>query len=544
MIALDTVLAVVVLLSALALFVVAGYAEKLVSTRWRALYCLPASLCLILMGAAGFELCMMTGYIGAAVLLVGFIWENVKVRRGASIAAALLAVLCFPICESNMGYRLPDFAADFRESFAVMKDHYVLTEHKEIDWDALYDEYHPRFQQADTEGSEKIAQAAWNSFCAEFYDGHVGFMPSFEDHSEEFYGNDYGLMLMRLSDGSIAAVGVEPDSAVTEAGIHNGTIVTSWDGMDPVEASKKSEMYEQISYTDKDIAEFYSAMLAAGVGDSTVDVSFIADNGEEKTVTLSKMGKFIDRMDDTLAIISQGVEVGNLEWAEIDENTVCLRIKSMMYDTKAATDGNYSRMKNNLYAEVEEYKAAGYTNLVIDLRSNGGGASDVVKVIGELFAPVGEHYYATDGKWDDTLGNYVYNVETGEYAEGEKHYFTGENTWDSNPIVLLVNAGSASAADHLAMVMRGMDNVTVMGFTEPNGSAQGVAGYTTESGMLAFSCSLLLDENGDVFIDSDTDMESGDDLDIKVPFDSEAIKVLFEDGEDYLMNKAIEHMSK
>lgn len=544
MIALDTVLALIVIIGALVLFVISGIAEKYVSTRWRACYCVPAVVCLIVMGAAGFEICMLTGYIGAVVLLAGFIWDNVKVRRVSSVVAALLAVLCFPICDANMGYRLPDFAADFRESFAVMKEHYVLAEHKDIDWDELYDEYHPRFQQADAEGSEKLAQAAWNSFCAEFYDGHVGFLPSFDDYSDEFYGNDYGLMLMRLSDGRIAAVGVEPDSAVTEAGIRNGTIITAWDGIDPIEASKKSEMYEQVSFADKDNAEFYSAMFAAGVGGETVDVSFIADSGEEKTVTLSKIGKFYDRADEALSIINQGVEVANLKWAEIDENTVCLRIKSMMYDTKAAKDGNYSRMKNNLLAEVEEYKAAGYTNLVIDLRSNGGGASDVVKAIGEVFAPVGEHYYATDGKWDDALGNYVYDAETGEYAQGKKHYFTGENMWDGNPIVLLVNSGSASAADHLAMVMRGMDNITVMGFTEPNGSAQGVSGYTTESGMLGISSSLLLDENGDVFIDSGTDRESGDDLDIKVPFDSEAIKVLFEDGEDYLMNKAIEHMNK
>ena len=106
--------------------------------------------------------------------------------------------------------------------------------------------------------------------------------------------------------------------------------------------------------------------------------------------------------------------------------------------------------------------------------------------------------------------------------------------------MLIVNSGSASAADHLTMVMQGMENVTVMGFTEPNGSAQGVSGVDLRSGMLCFSSSLLLDENGDIFIDSDTQGESGNDIDIKIPFDEEAVRSLFIDGEDHVLNKALQ----
>ncbi len=57
---------------------------------------------------------------------------------------------------------------------------------------------------------------------------------------------------------------------------------------------------------------------------------------------------------------------------------------------------------------------------------------------------------------------------------------------------------------------------------------------------MIISNALLLDENGDVFIDSGVDYKSGNKIDIKVPLDEKAIEVLFTDGEDYLMKKVVD----
>ena len=55
---------------------------------------------------------------------------------------------------------------------------------------------------------------------------------------------------------------------------------------------------------------------------------------------------------------------------------------------------------------------------------------------------------------------------------------------------------------------------------------------------------VILDENGGIFIDSGEDRQSGDDLDIRVPFDEEAVHQLFEDDKDYLLEKAKELLKK
>ena len=47
---------------------------------------------------------------------------------------------------------------------------------------------------------------------------------------------------MGLSDGRTCAVNVDDTGAAAEAGIHNGTIITSWNGMSIEEAGKTSPL--------------------------------------------------------------------------------------------------------------------------------------------------------------------------------------------------------------------------------------------------------------------------------------------------------------
>ena len=88
-----------------------------------------------------------------------------------------------------------------------------------------------------------------------------------------------------------------------------------------------------------------------------------------------------------------------------------------------------------------------------------------------------------------------------------------------------------------------MENVTIMGFTESNGSAQGVSSpVVLESGTLVFSTSLMLNQEQEILIDSGTDHQSGNTLDIRIPFDADALYAIFIQDEDYLLTKALEFL--
>ena len=62
--------------------------------------------------------------------------------------------------------------------------------------------------------------------------------------------------------------------------------------------------------------------------------------------------------------------------------------------------------------------------------------------------------------------------------------------------------------------MSGFENTTVMGFTGPLGSAQGVSPIKLKNGMLSYSSSLMLNKDGTVYIDCGTDYNADDDAEV------------------------------
>ena len=89
--------------------------------------------------------------------------------------------------------------------------------------------------------------------------------------------------------------------------------------------------------------------------------------------------------------------------------------------------------------------------------------------------------------------------------------------------------------------MESLDNAEVIGFTGPNGSCQAIGMEGAETGSLCFSNCVVLDKDGSVMIDSGSDRQSSDGDGVElIPFDSAAIRALFDDGEDYLLDTALD----
>lgn len=546
MILYDKILIAVVLVCAVLLYILAEIARKYLSTRWRAFYSIPAILTMIFLGMQGFKISMAGAYLGAVLLLAGFIKDDERLRKRVCVGTLALALVTIPVCMLNKGYRTPDFVQDFKDGVECMKEHYLLTEHKGLDFDVLYEKYLPMFEEANKNHDPVENFIAWCCFCAETNDGHNYFLPKDMDDVEEACkragGNDYGLSLMKLADGSIVAVNVEENDFFKNAGIGNGTVVTSWDGRDVLEVARESLLFKMSTYADKDNEDFEVALYAAGVGGESVKITYLDASGEELELELPKLGDYYERWNNTREIINRGVETGHLMWEEVSEEAVAFRVKIMQFDSNTSKTEDYSGMQRQIREKAKEYQAAGKTHLILDFRDNGGGSGQMVKAIASLFALPGEYYYCSDGLWDDKAEGYVRD-ENGNYVPGKEHYFQGENIW-KGPITLLVNQNSASASDHLTMVMQEMENITVMGFTEPNGSGQGLNGICLESGDLSFSSALMMHRNGDIYIDSGVDRESGNQIDVVVPFDREAVRVLFDEDRDYVLQKCLEYYQK
>lgn len=512
------------------------------NNKWRLLYLLPILICFFHALFVGVEFCMTGIYLGSFLLLGGYIRTEESPRRLCAIIAIALCVLSVPVCCLSDGYRRATYLADFEEGFDTMKEHYSLTMHKQVDWDALYDKYQPLFSEVDKTQDETAYFTTWNAFCNEFYDCHTSFSPL--EPTEEWtkklasslLGNDYGLSIAQLTSGEYVAASVAPDSAAATAGITTGTIITKWDNKAITEwlPEANARMRQCMVIGNVENEQFYEPLFVAGIGGDEVQVSYLANDGTEQTITLSSMGNYYDRFMTTYYALNYKTPGENMGVVSLNSDTILLNINIMAFDSSTTGNADYSSMQSKLRDQFIAYREEGVSNLIIDLRNNAGGSSMMARAIVALVAE-GEIFWAADG---------AYNETTGDYDVIKEYTCVGENLFDGGKVIVLVNSGSNSAANHLMAGINQLDNVTVMGITEAAGTAQGMTSIPLHHGMLSFSMTTVLDENGNIWVDSDASGHSRLLVDEKIPLTRESLEMMLFSGEDYVLNYALEQLEK
>ena len=550
----------------IALFVAPLIQKRFVSNKWRYLYVVPALVTCGLAFLVGFNPYLAGMAVTSILALSQMELKKTNVKMILSGLGTLVLLVSLRL--GDLSAKRIDFKSDFEDAFATMKEHYVLDVEKGIDWDALYKEYAPRFAEVTKTQDRTEGYCLWQEYLRNFYDGHVSFHPGEIFRDEEIYkayGNDYGLSLLRLADGRFVAVNVEdePNSysvmednktftklgklraedvsakrlTLKESGIHNGTVITKWNGR------AVEEWYEDVrcylfQSPDRENEQFYLPLYVAGIGGESVSIEFLDDAGEEKSVEAPKLGAYLGRVNSTLDLLDNGVNISNLSWREMNEDTVLLRIYSMAYDMKSYTGSDYSEMMEELRPRILEYKERGVKNLIIDLRKNTGGSPYMVAGVVSLFAPSEEFTYYYSAVINEKTGIFE-RGEDGKYQKGEATKYSGEDLWKDGKIILLVNGETVSAGDDMTNLMAKFPNVWIMGFTKTNSSCQAVTEVGLSCGKISFSAVPNLDENGDVIIDTYTDHVGRVPCDEIVPLTEEVVQRIFADGEDVLLEYAI-----
>ena len=348
------------------------------------------------------------------------------------------------------------------------------------------------------------------------------------------YGEDYEYADDYLSDNA------ESDRLkLLNAGLHNGSVITSWDGKSIEEIEKEVDVYAE-TFPSKDNEEFYLPMYAAGKGGDSVEIGFIDDAGMEKTVTAKALGAYYPRMISTVKKLDDGVNISNLDFQPVNSDAAVLRIYQMAYDLKSYEGSDYTAMTEEVRQKVLEYRDKGYKRLIIDLRKNGGGSPFMVGGVVQLFAPEGEHLISYSAVINEKTATYERGAD-GKYVKDQKMSYMGENLWSQGDIIILVNYETVSAGDMMTYLMSEYPNVTIMGFTGSNSSCQAVTSYDTASGGISFSAVPNLGEDGEMIIDTRTDRVRGVPIDHVIPLTEEAIAAIYDKGEDYLLDYAVNY---
>lgn len=303
--------------------------------------------------------------------------------------------------------------------------------------DRTFDRYRNKFNEEDK-------FTVFVNVITELMDPHTEFMPPLDKRyfDETMSGKFYGIgAQLSYEDGYIKIVSVVPGGpAQKNGGVEGGDLIVqvAQEGEAPVDLS---------GFTVQDAVK-----LIRGKLNSKVVLTLRKKDGTLKTVSLVRQEIVMDESFVRSVVVNEGAQkVGYIYLPEFYANF---------------QDANGAHSGDDVAREVKKLKNEGVDGIVIDLRSNGGGALyDVIQIAG-LFIDNGPVVQVRDRMGKPQV---MRDRDAGVLYDG--------------PLVIMVNEMSASASEILAAAMQDYGRGIIMGTnTYGKGTVQRTIGLDPESG--------------------------------------------------------------
>lgn len=552
-----------------------GKKKQLLTQKQRILFLIPVVVVNLFLFFIKINSYYLLAILGVIIIASALWFAGIKKKNVFIIIGSIITVISLSVSLA-VSFKYPeDYIGEFENIYNTLKERYILSDLKKVDWDVLYNKYYPQFVKANTTKDGALKYKLFKQLGQEFFDGHINYMFSqtygitMDKADCMIFGNDYGFSLLRLDTGEYVAINVEGSSnsySVTDliqyytcsgdfmaekigdkqfilghSGIHNGTIITSWNGMSLDTLCNLPDVYMH-SFSDVNNKTYFNPVYAAGIGGDSVEVTFINDNGIEESITLDKIGAYAPRLYDSLFKLNEGYNINNLECIDLNDDTALLRINGMIYGSDKVGCKGYSDMKQMIRDTIIDKRINGKENLIIDLRSNTGGSPLMSLELASLFAPKGKNIFGYTSKINEKYGLFEKGIDE-RYIKGEELSCVGEDLWNDGNIVLLVNDRTISAGDQFTYFMSGFPNVKVIGITRSNSSGQGCIDIVMLTGQFTYSAVPILDVNGNIMIDTDSSHIGNVPIDVIIPTTKELVTCIFDGGRDYVLEYALAYLN-
>lgn len=435
------------------------------------------------------------------------------------------------------------WAESFSCMIDTMSESYVSRDHKNISFDELKAKYVPMVEEAEKNNDKKEFAKVLLEYQYEFYDSHIWFSQNsiiLGQAEEELVGNDYGLSMYKISSGDTIAVMVEEDSKAERAGIHNGTVITEWNGIAVDEAMQDVrclDYWYQFEVLENEA--LMKPIFLAGQGGETVTVTFLADDGSTKTAELHSTGSYKARESEVLKCFYSYNRItdDNFSCKMLNDEVGYLRITREHYgdemnDIFTYVIGKHKKVYEEIDTKLQSLSDKGMKSLVIDLRNNGGGYEQISDAVASLFA-------------DRKLTNQTGIERNGKIIPITKFHTFDEGKWKDLPVAVLVNDAAVSSGDVLTHLLSQCPNVTVMGITSSSNSVQSVGGccYLSDDMFeVYYPIIYSLDENNEI-LEVTADRQARVGFDVRIPVDYDAAMMIFSYSEkDYELDYAVDYL--
>jgi C-terminal processing protease CtpA/Prc len=350
---------------------------------------------------------------------------------------------------SNMSY-----TDAFDALFKKASIEYPFTAEKGINWDALYQEFKPRF---DRVSSDQEYYSTLRDFAFQIPDGHVNLSLN-RDVFFSDYGGGFGLVLDRLSDTRVIVINVLPNMPAADAGIQRGAEILSWNG-DPVDdaiqkvipgfgpfSTEHARQKSQVDFLERVPPDNKVEVVYRNPGENQEQTTTLQAVSEYDSLLLTIPSYQADVME--MPIIGRVLENG-LGYIRINTFSDDYRLLASLWD----------RYLNNLV----DNKIPG---LIIDVRTNPGGSLGIAMDFAGYFfdqeITLYDNYYFSDitGQFEST--GYPTKIKPAPL------YFNG-------PIAVLVSSNCISACEGFSYAMHINQRSTIVG-NEPTAGAFGEVG--------------------------------------------------------------------
>ena len=344
-----------------------------------------------------------------------------------------------PFLQLNEGeVALNDFSSlsysdAFQAMFEKVSHEYPFTQEKDLDWTALKEQFTPRIAKvANDDDYYRILR----DFSLEIPDGHVNVSVNSQVFNEESAGS-FGLVLSELTDGRVIVAQVIPKTPAEQAGIQPGAEIIDWNGELISQAiAKVVPRFGPVS-TAHNLRIAQAVFLTRVPKGTRLECSFInPGENQEQTVSLTAVVEY-ESLFKTFP--STGMDPLQLpvDGEVLDDSGLAyIRIISFL--------GDYQLIARLWEYNIQLIIDKKIPGLIIDLRANSGGRSDIPTQFAGYF-------------FDETIPLYqtlYFSQVSGDFEpSGEPSRIEPAPLFFEGPIAVLVSPDCASACEGFAYAL-------------------------------------------------------------------------------------------
>jgi len=352
-------------------------------------------------------------------------------------------------------YSKMSFTEAFEALFTKASREYPFTTEKGINWQALHDQFAPRIAKA---RNQTDFYQVIHDFSLSIPDEHIGVTPDPEIFFKEQAGS-FGLILEELSDGRVIVTQVLAKTPGEQAGIKVGAEITRWNNQPIGQAIGQVVPYFSPYSSEQARRPDQVVFLTRVPPNTRVPITFKnPDPSQPKEVTLTATPDYNSLFkalpgfnQDKLALpieskVLEGTGLGYIQITSFNDDFNLL-----------------ARLWERAIKNAIDNKVPG---LVIDLRTNGGGSSDLAMDFAGYFFDEAINLYR----------NMYYNEKSGqfEYTDTPVRVEPAPMLYHG-PIAVLVGPDCVSACEGFAYALKQGGRSIIVG-SFPTAGAYGEVG--------------------------------------------------------------------